>query len=275
VAGKLVDLAKKDRDAFVAIWKDIGPFVKFGMLRDDKFYDKIKDQALFASTDASKHVTLSDYLDRAKERHDNTVYYATDEITQSTYLKMFAAQNDEVLILDHPIDTHLVAFYEMKNPELKFQRVDADLTQNLIEGDKSVDLVTDSDGKSREETLRELFVEAVPEPGLTIRAESLKDESVPAVLLLSEQARRFRDMSRMLGDAIDKLPEEKSLVVNLASPVIRNLSSLLATDRKEEAKLIAAQVHDLAQLAQHGFDREHMDAFLERSNRILTMIGRS
>jgi len=275
VAGKLVDLAKKDRATFATIWKDIGPFVKFGMLRDDRFYDKVKDQVLFTTTDAGQQTTLNDYLERAKDRHDNMVYYATDEVTQSTYLKMFAAQNDEVLILDHPIDTHLVAFFEMKNPELKFQRVDADLTGNLIEEDKNADLASDSDGKSREETLRDLFTEAVQETGLTIRAESFKDNSVPAVLLQSEQSRRFRDMSRMLGDVMDKLPEEKSLVVNLASPVIRNLASLLATDRKEEAKLIAAQVHDLAQLAQHGFDREHMDAFLERSHRILALIGRS
>jgi molecular chaperone HtpG len=274
VAGRLVDMAKKDRDAFVKIWSDISPFVKFGMLRDDKFYDKTKDHILFTTTDSSKQTTIAEYLDRAKGRHDNTVYYATDETAQSTYLKMYAAQKDEVLILDHPIDAHLLSFLEMKNSEVHFQRVDADLTQNILESDKSPELATDASGKSNEDNLRELFKEALPDSHITVRVESLRDESIPGVILQDEQSRRFRDMTRMYGDTADKLPEEKTLVINLASPVIRNLSSLLATDRKDDAALIAAQVHDLAQLAQHGFDRSKMEAFLERSNRILSMIGR-
>jgi len=274
VAGRLVDMAKKDHDAFIKIWTDISPFVKFGMLRDDKFYDKVKDHVLFATTDSSKQTTMAAYLERAKERHENKVYYATDETAQSTYLKMYAAQNNEVLILDHPIDAHLLSFLEMKNRDVHFQRVDADLTQNILESDQSADPQTDSDSKSRDESLRELFKQALPDSQLTVRIESLRDDSIPGVILQDEQSRRFRDMTRMYGDAAAKLPEEKTLVINLASPVIRNLSSLLATDRKDDAALIAAQVHDLAQLAQHGFDRTKMDAFLERSNRILSMIGR-
>lgn len=273
VAGKVTELAGKDREAFAKIWEDIHTFVKYGMMRDEKFYDKVKDRIIFRTTHEGTYATLSEYLERAKERHDGVVYYANDEAAQATYLRLFKAQGNEVLILDTPIDSHFLQFLEMKEGKIRFQRVDADVTENLIEEDKSRQLVEGAEEQSREERIRAAFEGSLNVKGLTIRVESLKDESVPAMILLAEQARRFRDMTRMLGREVADLPEEHTLLVNAASPVVKNILAAQREGRLEEARLVVEQVYDLALLAHHGFDKERMEAFLERSNRILAMVG--
>lgn len=275
VAGKIVELAKKDREAFTKIWEDIHTFVKYGIMRDDKFHEKVKDQVLYRTSDDDQYTTLGAYLERAKEKHENVVYYANDEAAQATYLKMFKSQGNEVLILDHMIDNHFIQFLEMKNPDVKFQRVDADLTQNVIEKDKSAEIVEDEEGKSREDKAREIFEKTLNNEHLNVRVESLKDESIPGMILLSEQARRMKEMTRMMGKEIgDALPDEHTLVVNLTSPVVKNLLGMQDSGRDEDAKLLAEQVYDLALLSHRGFDRDKMEHFLERSNKILEMVGK-
>ncbi len=276
VAAKIVELSKKDHDAFTGIWDDIHTFVKYGMLRDDKFYDKVKDHVLFRSTGEQRHTTLNDYLERAKATHENTIYYANDEAGQATYLKMFKGQGNEVVILDHMIDNHFISFLESKNADLKFQRVDADLTQNILEEGNEEEPAEGSDEKNRSDQIKSLFEGRLNEDeGLTIRVESLKDATVPAMILLSEQSRRFKEMTKMMGQAGMEMPEEKTLVVNLTSPVVKNLEELQTAGKTADAEVIAEQVCDLARLAHQGFDREQMEAFLERSNKILEMVGKS
>jgi molecular chaperone HtpG len=275
VAAKIADLSKKDKEAYTSIWDDIHTFVKYGILRDDKFYEKVKDHVLYRSTGDERHTTLDAYLERAKATHENIIYYANDEAGQVTYLKMFKGQGNEVVILDHMIDNHFVSFLEMKNSDLKFQRVDADLTQNILEEGHSDELVEGSDEKNRSDEMKKLFEGRLKEgEGLTIRVESLKDTSVPAMILLSEQSRRFKEMTKMMGQAGMEMPEEQTLVVNLASPVVKNLENLQTAGKSDDAKVIAEQVCDLARLAHQGFDREQMETFLERSNKILEMVGK-
>jgi len=273
VAAKVVELAK-ERETFIPIWEDIHPFVKYGAMRDEKFYDKVKEQILYRTTDDCGHTSLEDYLERAKEKHANTVYYASDESAQATYLKLFKGQALEAIILDQMIDSHFISFLEMKNSEVKFQRVDADLSDTLLEKDASNEIVEGKDAKSREEKTRELFERCLGKEHLTVRAENLKDASVPGVILLSEQQRRMQEMMRNMGQGKLKLPEEQTLVVNLASPVVKKLTALKDEGKDEDATVIAEQVYDLALLAHRGFDREQMEAFLERSNRILEMLGK-
>ncbi len=273
VAGKIVELAKKDREAFGKVWQEIHTFVKYGMMRDEKFYEKVHDQVLFRTTGEAGFTTLPEYLERAGGKHPGKVYYASDEAAQATYVKLLRAQGNEVLLLDAMIDSHFVAFVEMKDPKVKFQRVDADLTEDLLEKDASQKLVEGAEGKSREDRIREAFAPSLPEKGVEIRVESLKDGSVPGMILLSEQSRRFREMTRMLGKDADLGAEEQTLVVNAASPVVKNLLRLREQGRDEEARLLAEQVYDLALLAHRGFDRDRMEAFLERSTRILEKVG--
>jgi len=274
VASKIVDLAKQDREKFGEIWEDIHTFVKYGMMRDEKFFDRVKDQVIYRGTGDQSYTTLPEYLERAGERHEKKVFYTTNEATQSTYLKLFKTQNMEVLILDSMIDSHFIQYLEMKNPDLHFQRVDADVSESLIEDDQSKKLVTGEDERSVEEKIRQAFESRLKVEGLNIRVESLKDQSVPAMLLLSEQSRRFQEMTRMLGQGEGKdLFKEHTLLVNSASPAIKNLLQMQDSGQDEEAGLLVAQTYDLAMLTHQAFDKERMETFLERSNRILELLS--
>jgi len=274
VASKVVDLAKKDREAFEPIWEDIHTFVKYGMMREDKFYDKVKDQVIYRSTGEQQYTTLPEYLERAKAKHENKVYYANDEGAQATYLKLFKSQQLEVLILDALIDNHFIQFLEMKNSDIKFERVDADVTENLLEHDASQKIV-DADAKSREERIEQTFKDGLEIKGLTIRVETLKDPSVAGMILLNEQSRRFKEMTRMMGkgegEAAD-LFADHTLLVNTASPAVEKVLKLQDEGNAETAGLLMEQIYDLAMLSHQALSKERMAGFLERSGKLLGLI---
>ncbi|MEJ2519955.1 MAG: molecular chaperone HtpG [Desulfuromonadales bacterium] len=272
VAAKLVELDKQDRKAFAEIWEDIHSFIKFGMMRDEKFYDKIKDHMLFKLSGKDEWTTLPEYLEQSASAQGTTVYYTNDEVAQSTYLKLFREQGLDVLVLDAQIDSHFIQFLEMKNSEVKFARVDADVTENLIQQDKSGDLVDGQDGKTRDERIAEIFKQHLGDESLEIRVEHLKDASVPAIALISEQDRRFQEMTRVLGKDIPLSDKGPSLLVNASSPVIRNILDLSATQKSADLGLIIDQVYDLAMLTCRAFDQERMARFLDRSNQLLARV---
>ncbi|KIH75844.1 molecular chaperone HtpG [Geoalkalibacter ferrihydriticus] len=275
MASKVVDLAKKDREAFGKVWDDIHTFVKYGMMRDDKFSDKVKDQVLFRTTAEMKYTTLPEYLERNKERHESKVFYANDEAAQATYLKLFKSQGLEALILDALIDSHFIQFLEMKNQGVSFERVDADVTQNLIEHDQGGKIVEGTDQKTADEKIKAAFSELLGEKkGMSVRVESLKDPSVPAMLLLAEHSRRFKEMTRMMGKEMGDALDEFTLLVNFANPVVKKIRHMKDEGRADDARLLAEQVYDLAMLTHKSFNKEQMEAFLERSNRILEMVGK-
>jgi len=271
-AGKLVELAKADRAAFAAVWKDIHAFVKFGMIRDDKFYDRLREHCLFALAGSGEWTTLAEYLERAREQHADRIYYTTSEVAQATYLRLLRAQGIEAIVLDAPIDTHFLQFLEYQHQGMRFTRVDAEVTENLIERDRSGDLVDGDDGKSRDERVRELFAAELAGEAVEIRVENLKDDTVPAMLLTSEHGRRLQEMARLLG----RDPDAKSgrtLLVNTASPIVRNLLAFREQGRHTEAAELVVQIYDLAMLSCQDFDRERMERFLERSNQLLARIA--
>ncbi len=275
IAAKVVELAKKGAEEFAPIWDDIHTFVKYGMMREDKFYTKVKDHVIYRSTGEQKYTTLPEYLERAKDKHEGKIYYANDEGTQSTYLKLFESQGIEVLILDAMIDNHFIQFLESKEENNSFERVDSDITENLIAQDESQKIV-DGDNKTRTEKIEEVFKEGLDIKGLTIRIESLKDDSVPGMILLNEQSRRFKEMMRNMGQGGDA-PEldmfaEHTLMVNSASPVIGKLLDLRETGDEEKAGLLIEQVYDLAMLSHMALTKERMAAFLERSSKLMGLV---
>jgi molecular chaperone HtpG len=244
------------------------------MMRDDKFFDKLKDQVIYRSTGEAKYTTLPEYLERAKERHADKVFYTNDEAAQATYLKLFKSQGLEALILDTLIDSHFIQFLEMKNPEVKFERVDSDVTENLIEDDQTKKIVEGKDAKTVEERIKEAFEGELKVEHLTIRVESLKDRSLPGMILLSEQNRRLKEMTRMMGgQGGEDLFSEHTLLVNSASPVVKNLIKMKEAGKAEEAAMLVEQVYDLSMLSQQSFDKERMETFLERSNKILEKLS--
>ncbi|MBE0575010.1 MAG: molecular chaperone HtpG [Desulfuromonadales bacterium] len=273
VAGKLVELDKQDRKAFAAIWADIHTFIKFGMMKDDKYYEKLKDHTLFALSGSDEWTTLPEYLENTSAAKATTVYYTNDEVAQSTYLKLFKAQGIDVLVLDAQIDSHFIQFLEMKNSEIHFARVDADVTENLIQQDVASELVDAKDGKTRDERIADLFKQFLKDEELEVRVERLKDESVPAMALFSEQDRRFQEMTRTLGKEI-RIPEKgPSLLVNASSPVVQNILDLYAKQKTEDVELLVAQVFDLAMLTCRAFDQDRMTRFLDRSNQLLARVN--
>ncbi|MCW9049192.1 MAG: molecular chaperone HtpG [Deltaproteobacteria bacterium] len=274
VAAKIVDLAKKDREAFEPIWEDIHSFVKYGMMREDKFYDKVKDQVIYRATGEDKYTTLPDYLERAKEKHENKVYYANDEGTQATYLKLFKSQGMEALILDAMIDNHFIQFLESKNTDIKFERVDSDITENLLDHDPSNKIVEGADNKTKGERIEQVFKEGLEGiKGLTIRIEALKDDSVPGMILLNEQSRRFKEMTSMMGQGeMPDLFADHTLMVNTASPAVTKILKLQDDGDKETAGLLIEQIYDLAMLSHQAISKERMAGFLERSGKLLGMI---
>jgi molecular chaperone HtpG len=272
VAAKVVELAKKDRESFGKIWDDIHTFVKYGMMRDDKFFDKVKDEVVYRTTEGG-YTTLPEYLERAKESHPEKVFYTNDEAAQATYLKLFKSQGLEALILDALIDSHFIQYLEMKNPRIHFERVDSDVTENLIEDDRSKKLVEGKDQKTVEDKIKVAFKGVVGGKDLAVRVESLKDSSIPGMILLGEQSRRLKEMTRLMGKEAGDLFAEHTLLVNSSSPVVKNILKMKARGRVDEAKMLSEQIYDLAMLAHQAFDKERMETFLERSNKILEILS--
>ncbi|MBW6510306.1 MAG: molecular chaperone HtpG [Desulfuromonadales bacterium] len=274
VAAKIVDLAKKDHEVFVPIWEDIHSFVKYGMMREDKFYDKVKDQVIYRSTGEERYTTLPAYLERGKEKHENKVYYANDEGAQATYLRLFKSQGLEALILDAMIDNHFIQFLESKNKDLKFERVDSDITENLLEHDASKKIVTGEDNQTKEEKIEKIFKDHLDIKGLHIRVETLKDESVPGMILLNEQQRRFKEMTRMMGQG-KEMPDlfaDHTLMVNTASPAIAKVLALQDVGDTDTANMLIDQIYDLAMLSHQAISKERMAGFMERSGKLLGMV---
>ena len=242
-------------------------------MKDDKFYEKLKDNTLFALSGSDEWTTLPEYLENSSAAEATMVYYTNDEVAQATYLKMFKAQGIDVLVLDTQIDSHFIQFLEMKSSEVRFARVDADVTQNLIQQDASSGLIDGEDGKTRDERIIEVFKQSLQDEGLEVRVERLKDESVPAMALFSEQDRRFQEMTRTLGKDIPMPGNAPSLLINSSSPVIQNVLDLHAKQKTEDVDLLIAQVYDLAMLTCRAFDQERMARFLDRSNQILSRVN--
>ena len=287
VADKLVGLAKTDREAFARYWDDINPFIKFGMMREEKFAERLKDHMIFKlwspePAEASRHVTLDEYKElMAGKGEDGTVLYSSDPNSQAAYLRLLADHELAVVLAETMIDQHFIPFYEhLLNRQWKFRRVDAELSQHLIAGSKP-DLVLDAkDQTTTTEKVAELFRAHLAVPGVKIRVEALKSEKLPAILLLDEHHRRFKDMARAnaayaeMAAGLAGVGGEPTLLINAANPAVKNLLSLsLAFNREEEIKLMVNQIYDLAWLQQGEFTAPMMQSFIDRSTAILGRLG--
>ena len=263
VADRLKELYQEDKDQYVKCWKDLGTFVKFGYINDEKFKKQVEDILIYRTTanlsgsdeekptvqvetegdawqdvsaeggivyDGESYTTLEEYLERNQKRHENRVYYCTDPVSQATYVELHKSQGLEVLYLDSFIDTHFIGYLERDRSEVKFSRVDSELDENLVSQDKDTEIVDPNTNKTRSEQIKELFEKALNKPKLTIRTESLKADdpqgTPPAMVLLPEAMRRLRDMTAMLQQEKAEFPEEHILVVNTSHPMIQNLASL-------------------------------------------------
>ncbi|MGY5267547.1 molecular chaperone HtpG [Paraclostridium bifermentans] len=267
VADKLKSLYKNERDNFEKFWDDIQVFIKFGCLKDEGFYDKIKDILLFKDIN-SNYITLNDYLEKCKEKHENKVFYVSDEEQQSQYIKLFKDYDLDAVILDSSIDNHFISFIEFKNQGVTFNRIDADLSDVLK--DKNED-----ENKENKTEIENLFKEYVKDKVKDYSVESLKSEDTTAIILVSEQSRRMAEMkSQFAGmDLGMNFEEEKTLVINDNSPIIKKLVSLKDDEsKKDQIELICNQIVDVALLANKELDAKELDEFINRNNKLMNML---
>ena len=267
VADKLKSLYKNEKENYEKFWDDIQVFIKFGCLKDEGFYDKIKDIILFKTIN-NEYVTLNDYLENCKEKHENKVFYVSDEEQQSQYIKLFKDYGLDAVILDSSIDNHFVSFIEFKNQGVTFNRIDADLSDVLK--DKKED-----ENEEEKTAIENLFKDLVKDKVKSYSVESLKSEDTTAIILVSEQSRRMAEMkSQFAGmDFGMNFEEEKTLVINDNSPIIKKLVNLKDDEsKKEELSLICNQIVDIALLANKELDSKELDEFIKRNNKLMNMV---
>ena len=252
VADKLNSLCNTDREKYASIWNDIAPFIEYASIKDRKFYDRVKSSLLLTLSDGSS-VTYEEYLESAKGLHENKIYYATDKALQAQYISMFEAQGIKVAIFERPIDVQFATYVEQYMEGVKLLRVDADVA-DVLKADGEI---------SESATLKELF-EGVVGDRVTLKFDAFKDESVPAVLNVSEESRRMEEMMRMYGINGGEYPTESTLILNTASPLVKKLEDT-AEAEPEKAKDMANYLYKLSLLSQKKFSAEEMQDFMKNS----------
>ena len=299
VADKLSGMCKTDRENYEKYWDDISPFIKYGCLKDQKFREKMTDYLIFKDLDG-KYITLPDYIEEAKknepakeetesteaksdetadaengadadnadkEEEPTTVYYATDLQQQSQYVKMFREQDMNAVVLLHNIDQPFVSALEAGDDDVKFQRIDADLTDAFKEEGDEEKLKEDT------ETLKELFRKATGKDQLEVKVEKLKNDKVSSMITLSEEARRMQDMMKMYsanGMGGMELPDVgQTLVLNANNDLVQYL---LANKDGEHSDMFCKQLYDLAMISHQPLQADKMTEFINRSNEIMMLL---
>ena len=302
VADKLSGMCKTDKENYEKYWDDISPFIKYGCLKDDKFCDRMNDYILFKDIN-DKYTTLPELLvsekkaegeatdedgnkvdaeeitpeeekseDENKEPEDKRkpVYYVTDKNQQGSYISMFKDQGKNAVILDHPIDTSFITQLEQRNEGYKFLRIDADLTDDMVDSEGDEIKAETSD------TLSEIFKNALNNDKVTVKVENLKDENIASVIMVDEQGRRMQDMMKMYsmggngGLDMDMFRGNETLVLNANHKLVKYLVDNKDSDK---APLFAHQLYDLAAIANRPLKPEEMKSFVERSNEIMMLLA--
>ena len=294
-ADKLSGMCKTDRENYEKYWDDINPFIKYGCIKDEKFSKKMMDYILFKNIDG-KYLTLEDCInenkkeeapaenteekaettententenaDEKKEPEKTTVYYVTDEVQQSQYINMFRSQGMDAVILKHNIDSAFITHAERYNEHVTFQRIDADLTNDMK--DESGEDLTDATN-----TLTDLFRKVLDKKDLTVKVENLKDENVSSMVTLSEESRRMQDMMKMYGmTGMDPsmFGGQETLILNAKHPLVQYI---LENGENGNTSLFCEQLYDLAALAHGTLSPDRMSKFITRSNEIMMEIAK-
>jgi molecular chaperone HtpG len=297
IGSRLKSLYDEDRSKYISSWSDVGTFVKYGAIRDEKFKKQVEDLIIYRTTyqpdvaaeaeapkvevqtegdDAWSNVegnqnqastepytTLQEYLERNKDKRENQVYYCSDPSTQSIDANYF------------------IPFLEREYSEVKFARVDSELDDTLVENDKAQEIVDPTTNKTRSEILKELFEKALNKPRVNIKTQAIKSDNPqdtpPAMVLLPEAMRRMQEMAALMQERVMAFPEDHVLMINTAHPLIQNLLDLNkgtiiqgGDDTNSLVNLMCNHIYDLALMSQKAFDAEGMKAFVERSNQVLT-----
>jgi molecular chaperone HtpG len=265
IGDRLKTLYQEDRNEYIRCWEDVGTFVKYGAIKNEKFKKQVEDLIIYRttyqgnaatkntpqvevqtesedawesvtpdnqeSTSSEPYTTLQEYLERNKEKHENRVFYCSDSSTQGTYIELYKNQGIEVLYLDSFIDTnYFIPFLEREYTDVKFSRVDSELDETLVEDDKAQEIVDPKTNKTRNELLKELFEKALNKPRVNIRTQAIKSDdpqgTPPAMVLLPEAMRRLQEMTALMQEKAMEFPEDHILLINTTHPLIQNILEL-------------------------------------------------
>ena len=307
VADKLAGMCKTDKEEYDKYWDDISPFIKFGCLKDDKFCEKMNDYILFKNLDG-KYLTLPECLeikpqdeeenkenavdengnkveaevveDKAEdeaseenteeEKKEKIIYYVTDEQQQSQYINMFKAAKMDAVILTHNIDQPFISQLEQKNEGIKFQRIDADVTDALK---SKTSKKAEKEMEEQAESISKLMKKALKNDKITVKVEKLKNKKISSMITLSEESRRMQDMMKMYSmpgmDMSAFGGEGETLILNANHPLVQYITE---HQDGENAEMICEQLYDLAKLQHAPLDADAMTKFVARSNDIMMLL---
>ncbi len=288
VADKLAGMCKTDRETYEKYWDDISPFIKYGCLKAEKFCEKMSDYILFKDLDG-KYQTLKDLVpeeeaaevdvvenpdetkdekEEEKEPEKTTIFYVTDEVQQSQYINLFKEEGKTAVILKHNIDTPFISHLEMKNEKIKFQRIDADLTEDFVEATDEEEL------KETTESLTDIFRKALGNDKLDVKVEKMKNENISSMITLSEESRRMQDMMKMYsmnGMDLGMFGGGETLVLNANNKLVQYI---LEHKDGENVNLFCEQLYDLAMISHQPLSPEKMTKFISRSNEIMMLLAK-
>ena len=287
VADKLTGMCKTDRENYEKYWDDISPFIKYGCIKDDKFYDRIKDCLLFKNLEG-KYLTLQDFVaenkkeDTAKavketestenaeekQKEKTVLFYVTDEVQQSQYINLFKEQGIDAVILKHNIDSAFITHLERQDDTIKFERIDADVNADMKEE------VSEEDLKEEKETLTDVFHKALNNDKLEVKVEKLKNASVSSMIVLSEETRRMQDMMKMYnmyGMDPNMFGGPATLVLNANNELVQYIFN---HKDSEHVPMMCEQLYDLAMLSHKPLAPEEMTKFITRSNKIMMLLAK-
>ena len=293
VADKLSGMCKTDRENYEKYWDDISPFIKFGCIKDEKFCERMMEYVLFKDLDG-KYTTMNEYLeaqkpadgeaetdkaeekteDKADEKADGeekeapktTIYYVTDVVQQSQYINMFREQKMNAVVLKDNIDNPFISHLEAKNEKVKFQRIDADVTDSMKEE------VSEEELKGETDALTALFRKALNNDKLEVKVEKLKNVNVSSMVTLSEENRRMQDMMKMYnmyGMDPSMFGTTTTLVLNANNALVKYL---FENPEGEHSNMICEQLYDLAMISHQPLSPEAMTKFVNRSNEIMMLL---
>ena len=269
VADKLSGMCKTDRENYEKYWDDIAPFIKFGYIKDEKFAEKMGDYILYKNLEG-KYLTLNDCLEENKEKHENTIFYVTNEKEQSQYINLFKEEGIDAVIMPAAIDNPFISHVEQKHEGLKFLRIDTDLNASFKEEVKE----DDEAFKKTSEELTEVFKKALNNDKLDIKVEKMKNASVASMITVSEETRRMQDMMKMYSmggmDMSAFGATGETLVLNANHPLVKYV---LENKEGENTVKICEQLYDLASLAHGQLSPERMTNFVNCSNDIMMIMA--
>ena len=287
VAEKLSGMCKTERESYEKYWDDISPFIKYGVLRDSKFAEKMTDYILFKDLE-EKYCTLPELKEKGKavngadnvaqsedkEEKLQKVYYVSDAVAQSQYISIFKEHKKEAVYLTERIDQPFITELEAKNSGLRFQRIDADVQEAMKD-----ELSSEEQDKLKEagEKLEKAFQSLLSKDKLHVKVDRLLSETPASLLSISEESRRMQDMMKMYavsGMPMGELPLEETLVLNERHPLVKHLLQHEDSFESEEGNLIEEQLYDLARIQNAPLNGEAMKNFIARSEKILLRLAK-